>query len=164
MYILKDDVISLPSCYTGAMDGRATPWDGNSYAFLGDVTQWVINTVELPANAFRTIVNVQAKTSDYIATHLNLVGNKGLPNLPAEDPEATIVTTRQVMYLPYCYVPMLLNPPVIHWRRCGSYFIPLSSRRTISCHVPLCWNGSVPYRWVPPFLAMLTKLVPLRQF
>jgi hypothetical protein len=49
-----------------AMDGQATPWDDKEYAFLGNVTQGVIVTVEFPANALQVVGNVRAKTSDYI--------------------------------------------------------------------------------------------------
>jgi hypothetical protein len=56
--------LHLPSCYTGSLDGQVTPWDGKSYAFLGEVIQGVVTTVAFPSTSFQTVLNVHAKTSD----------------------------------------------------------------------------------------------------
>jgi hypothetical protein len=45
--------------------------------------------VELPANAFQTVVNLRAKTADYIFGHLDELGATGLPFLAVDDAEAT---------------------------------------------------------------------------
>jgi hypothetical protein len=92
------------------MDRHTTPWDSKSYAFLGNVTQGVLTTVGLLSTTFRTIVNVRAKTSDYIVTNLDTIGDKGLSALLVDEPEVTLVSTWQIMYLPYRNVPLFLNP------------------------------------------------------
>jgi hypothetical protein len=92
------------------MDGRETPWDGKTYAYLGDVTQGVITTLELPNTIFQSVANIRVKTSDYIVTNLDRLGNKGLPYIAADDPEATFITMRQIMYSPYRYAALLLKP------------------------------------------------------
>jgi hypothetical protein len=102
--------LHLPSHYIEAMDGQANPWDDKEYAFLGDVTQGVITTVKFPNDAFQVVGNVRAKTSDYIVTNLNLLGNKGLPHLVADDHEVTLVATRRLIYLPYRHVPFFMSP------------------------------------------------------
>jgi len=90
----------MPSKYIGALDGKTSPWYGNSYAFLGKITQGVVTTVNFLNNSFNPMMNIRSKSSDYIVTHLDLIGNKGLPAVPADEPEAELVSTRRVMYLP----------------------------------------------------------------
>jgi len=58
--------VHLPSKYISTIDGQVTPWDGNSYAALGEITQGVVTTVTLPNTCFATVLNVRAKTTDYI--------------------------------------------------------------------------------------------------
>ncbi len=81
-----------------------SPWDGNTYAFLGEITQGVITTVNFPNTSFNPVMNVRSKTSDYIVTHLDAIGNKGLPPATAETPEDELVSTRRVIYLPARYM------------------------------------------------------------
>jgi hypothetical protein len=83
----------MPSKYIGSMDGQVTPWDGRAYASLGEVTQGVVTTVNLPHDAFHIVANIRAKTTDYIINHLDLLGDNGLPPTDVNDPEATLITT-----------------------------------------------------------------------
>jgi hypothetical protein len=71
----------------------------------------MVTTIQLPATLFQTVHNVRVKTSDYMVAHLNEMTDYGLPpGRNEDDAESTLVTTRQVMYLPMKYVPLLLNP------------------------------------------------------
>jgi len=102
--------LHLPSKYTGSLDGRQTPWDGISFAFLGEVTQGQATTVILPDTAFRATGNIRAKTADFIMANIDTIGAYGWEPIAADEPDATQVVTRTMMYLPARYVPLLLNP------------------------------------------------------
>jgi hypothetical protein len=102
--------LCILSRYVGALDGQMSPWDGNTYAFLGEITQGVVTTVNFPNTSFNPVMNMRSKTSDYIVTHLDAIGDKGLPPATAKEPEAELVSTRRVIYLPARYVPLFLNP------------------------------------------------------
>jgi hypothetical protein len=91
------------------MDAQTTPRDGNCYAFLGEVSQGIVMTVAFPNNAFLMIMNVRAKTSDYAATHLEEIGNKGFSPILGINPESAIMNSWQIMYLPSKYVALFLN-------------------------------------------------------
>ena len=101
--------LHLPSKYIGALDGRITPWDGKVFAFVGDVSHNTATTVQLPDNAFRAFINVRVKTTDYMVTHLDELTDLGFPVVQGNDPESEVVSTRQMMYLPARYVPLLLD-------------------------------------------------------
>jgi hypothetical protein len=102
--------LHMPAKYVGALDGQTSPWDGNSYAFLGEITQGVVTTVNFLNNSFNPVMNIRSKSSDYIVTHLDFIGNKGLPAVLADELDAELVSTRRIVYLPAQYVPLLLNP------------------------------------------------------
>jgi len=53
----------------------------------------MITTVELPANVFRTVNNVRAKTCDYIISHLDQIKEVGLEPVLADEPTATRIST-----------------------------------------------------------------------
>jgi hypothetical protein len=93
--------VHLPSKFVSALDGSTTPWDGQGFGFLGEVTQTMVTTVPFPSTAFRAVMNIRAKTYDYIVTHLDEIGAKGLPANPANEPDTTLVNTRQFMYLSF---------------------------------------------------------------
>jgi len=57
-------VLHLPARFTGALDGRTTPWDNNLYAFLGEVTQGTVTTVVFPNTAFNVIEHIRARTTE----------------------------------------------------------------------------------------------------
>jgi hypothetical protein len=56
--------LHLLSRYTSSLDGRVTPWDGMSFAFLGEVTQGQVTTATIPDTAFRVIANVPSHSTD----------------------------------------------------------------------------------------------------
>jgi hypothetical protein len=66
---------------TGALDGRDTPWDGSTFAFIGKITQGFISSVLLPNTAFQTMLNIRAQSNKNIITHLEELGDQGLPPL-----------------------------------------------------------------------------------
>jgi hypothetical protein len=101
--------IHLPSRFVSALDGTVTPWDGRGFASLGEVTGTTVTTVAFPDIAFRPVMNTRAKTSDYIVTHLDELGRKGLAPAAANDVDSSNVNTRTFMYLPPRYVPLLLD-------------------------------------------------------
>jgi len=102
--------LHLPSRYIGSLDGSPTPWDGLSYAFLGELTQGVVTTVELHNNAFSAVNNVRAKTCEYIVDHLDEIEEVGLEPVLADKLESTRISTHQIMYLQAKYVSLMLNP------------------------------------------------------
>jgi len=101
--------LHLPSKYIAALDGSTTPWDGNKFMSLGEVHHNITTTVQIPDKAFRAITNVRVKTVEYILTHLDEIGDMGMPVVPVDDPDSVVVTTRQLMFLPAKYVPLLLR-------------------------------------------------------
>jgi hypothetical protein len=116
--------IHLPSRYIGSMDGQVTPWDGNSFAVLGEIIQGVITTVGFPNTSFSTVLNARAKTSDFILNNLATIGNKGYRSILMDEPEAEMVSTRKIMYLPARYVPLFLNPSGYTLRQAWELLLP----------------------------------------
>jgi hypothetical protein len=116
--------VHLPSKYISTIDGQVTPWDGNSYAALGEITQGVVTTVTLPNTCFATVLNVRAKTTDYILNNLATLGNKGFRAFLADKPDADPISTRKVMYLPTRYAPLFLNPSGYTLRRTWELLLP----------------------------------------
>jgi hypothetical protein len=102
--------LHLPSRYTSALDGRLMPRDGHCYGFLGEVTQGLVTTVTFPGYAFRAVLNVRAKTSDYATLHLDELGDKGFPEPKDDDPDATVVSTLKVLYFQSKYVSLFFHP------------------------------------------------------
>ncbi len=144
--------LHTPSCYAGSLDGQVTPWDGNCFAFLGEVTQGSVSTVDLPLNVFRTVGYVQAKTSDYIVTHLNEMGDYGLRPPIANDQDADTVTTRTIMYLPKRYVHLFLNPAGYTLKQTWELLYPLimDNNDLVPCGALLKWLGVVSMGIVNP--------------
>ena len=103
-------VLHLPARFTGALDGRTTPWDNNLYAFLGEVTQGTVTTVVFPNTAFNVIEHIRARTTEFILQNLEAVnGTEGFPPVPQNDPQVTDIATRYIMYLPARYVSLMLD-------------------------------------------------------
>lgn len=102
--------LHLHSKYTSALDGQTTLWDGVSFAFLGDLVHGMVTTVMLPGNAFRVVGNIWAKTADYMVTNLVMIAENGFEPVPQDEADATIVSTRRLMYLPARYVALMLDP------------------------------------------------------
>jgi hypothetical protein len=63
--------IHMPSKFVSSLDGWTMPWDGQSFAFLGEQSQGVVSTIELPNNAFRTVNNIRAWTQRKSGKRLN---------------------------------------------------------------------------------------------
>jgi len=91
------------------LDGRVTSWDGKSYAFLGELTHGMATTVEFPEAAFRLVPNIRVRTLDYIQDHWDEVTALGMPFLPADEPDTTVISTRNMMYVPARYAQHLLR-------------------------------------------------------
>ncbi len=133
--------VHLPSKFVSALDGSTTPWDGQGFGFLGEVTQAMVTTVTFPGTAFRAIMNSRCKTSDYIVTHLDEIGAKGLPPSQANDPESTLINTRQFMYLPAKYVPLMLNPSGYTLRQAWDLLYPalVDTNALADCQPLITW-------------------------
>ncbi len=67
----------LPSRFPSSLTGTTTPWDGQLFAYLREVLQGMVTTIQLPATLFQTMHNVRVKTSDYMVTHLNEMTDYG---------------------------------------------------------------------------------------
>jgi len=102
--------VHLPTKVTSALTGEVTLWDGQIFAYLGELLHGTVTTVQLPVNIFCTITVAVTKTSKYMITHLEELTTDGFPPCTANDEEATDITTRRLMYFPPCYVPILLDP------------------------------------------------------
>jgi len=133
--------IHLPSRFVSALDGVATPWDGKGFAFLGEVTQTTVTTVDFPANAFRAIMNTRAKTSDYIVTHLDELGPRGLVPPDAADQDSNLVNTRMIMYLPARYAALLLNPAGYSLKETWDILYPaiIDANDLVNCQTLIDW-------------------------
>jgi hypothetical protein len=100
----------LPARFTSALDGRVTPWDGNLYTCLGEITQGTTTTVCFPATAFNIVANVFAFTDAHINANLpNGNGPDVFPAQAAGNNNVTALTTRYLMYLPSRYVHLFLD-------------------------------------------------------
>ncbi len=103
--------VHLPSKFTSALDGTDTPWDGLTFAFLGDLVQGVVTTIQLPTTMFRFLPNTRTRSAEYISNHLDTLGPQGLPEIaPDDEEEFEVVNTRSLVYLPARYVPLFLDP------------------------------------------------------
>jgi hypothetical protein len=132
--------IHLPSKYARALNGDTTSWDGQCFVYLGEITQGVVTTIQLPDNAFRTISNVYAKTSDYMATPLNELTEYGFPGRDG-DPDVNQVTTRRIMYLPPRYAHLLLSPAGYTLRQAWEILYPalVDAQDLQNCSALLKW-------------------------
>jgi len=151
--------LHLPSRYAGSLDGSPTPWDMKSFAFLGEITQGFVSTIELPNMVFRTVANIRAKTSDYIVTHLDELETYGIPQAPAEEPDSTLITTRTIMYLPARYVPLLLNPSGYTLRQTWEILYPalVDADDLIKCNALIKWLRAVTMSSEGPAPAMASR-------
>jgi hypothetical protein len=102
--------LHLPMKYASALDGRTTPWDGQTFVYLGEAIQGQATTVILPAEACWPIYNVRAYSTEYVLNHLNDFGPFGLPYPGVNEAESAETTVRSMIYLPARYVPHMLNP------------------------------------------------------
>jgi hypothetical protein len=133
--------VHLPSRFVGALDGQVTPWDELHFACIGEVVQGQISMVILPDNCFWIVPNVRAKSSDYIVTHLEELGDNGIPRVAADDAEANQISTRAFMYVPARYVPLLLNPAGYTLRQMWELLYPaiVDANELLSCSALVKW-------------------------
>ena len=97
---------------TTSLPGLATPWDGVTFAFEGDVIPpGLINLVQLPANAFHLTNQVLAPTAATLNDHWAGIGADVECVGPFElgDVDVTPVVTRRLMPVPYACVPLMHN-------------------------------------------------------
>jgi hypothetical protein len=133
--------VHLPSHYTAALDGNATPWDGLSFAFLGDAIQGHTTTVILPDTSFRLVANVRSKTADFIVTNLDQCGAYGFPPALIDDQDTTVVSSRHMMYLPARYASLFLSPLGYSLRKVweGLYPAIVNVNDLQPCHALINW-------------------------
>jgi len=101
--------VHCPTKFIGAFDGTVSPWDNLSFAFLGEVVQRMATTVFFPNEAFSP-KTLRVKTLDYIVQHLDELNDLPLfpPVLP-DEADTEEITTRNCMFLPSAYTPLLLS-------------------------------------------------------
>jgi hypothetical protein len=86
-------------------------------------------------------MNIRAKSADYIVTHLDELGQRGLAPAAANYAEASNVNTRTFMYLPARYVPLLLNASGYSLRTTWELLYPAIAEANdlINCQTLLNW-------------------------
>jgi hypothetical protein len=70
-----------------ALNGRVTPWDGQSFAFLGNMAQGTATMIKLPELVFRAVMNNWVKTINYMVTNLAEMDVFGVPFVPMGEDE-----------------------------------------------------------------------------
>jgi hypothetical protein len=144
--------LHMPSRFVGSLDGKVTPWDGMSFAFLGDVVHGLATTVIFPQNAFNVTGNVRVLPLERILDAFQQDPMQQDPLHPVEPDEADgqLAYTRMLMYLPMRYAPYFLDAggytvrqtwellipllqanddlqncrPLVDWLRIASYYLP----------------------------------------
>ena len=92
---------------TNVLPGRATPWDGITFAFSGDVVPpGVIATVQVPAQAFHLTTATVAPTAATMADRLAglAAATPCLGPFVAEDDDVAPVASRYFTPVPHAYV------------------------------------------------------------
>ena len=95
---------------TTSLPGLATPWDGVTFAFDGDVVPpGLINLVQMPAQPFRLTNQVWAPTAATLSEYWQGVddGTPCMGPFDEDDDDMTAVTTRRFMPVPYAYVHLM---------------------------------------------------------
>ena len=145
--------LHMPSRFVGALDGRVTPWDGNAFAFLGDVVQGLATTVIFPPNAFNVTGNVRVLSQEVIleAYQNDPVRQEPLPPVEADAPNGQLTYTRMLMYLPPRYTPYFLDAGGYTVRQVWETMIPLlqANDDLVNCRPLLDWLR-VTSHYVPP--------------
>jgi len=134
--------VHLPSKFPSALDGTTLPWDGLIFAFLGDLVQGVITTIQLPALMFRFVPNTRTRSAEHIVTNLDDLGPQGLPEIePDAGGEFEAVNTRTLVYLPARYVPLFLDPSGYTLRQVWEVLYPaiIDANDLQACSTLLKW-------------------------
>ena len=95
---------------TTILPGLASPWDGLTFAFEGDVIPpGLVNLVQIPATAFHLTNQVLAPTAATLNDHWAGIGGDVACVGPFQlgDDAVTPVTTRRLMPVPYTYVHLM---------------------------------------------------------
>jgi len=103
-------LVHMLSRYPPAIDGRVTPWDNRICGYLGDVIRESPVNVLLPDSIF----DIQAPTLVYDEDTLtqelpNLANDAFFPRGRVQNGNVIEVQTRQLMYLPTRYAPLLIG-------------------------------------------------------
>jgi len=135
--------LHTPGRYVEALDGTSTPWDNNSYAFLGEVIRGQVSIANFPENAFDE-VTVRVKTEALMLQNLALLEQHPVfpPNPPnPDDPEVIEVITRRAMYLPAVYVPLCLSASGYSAKQMWEILYPALVQRqeTVVCAPLIRW-------------------------
>jgi hypothetical protein len=132
-----------PSKYVEAVDGTASRWDGQSFAFIGDVVMGMTSSIGFPRNAFEE-VQLWCKTVENMLNNLNILDLQPVfpPSLPdLDDPDTSHIVTRRMIYLPAVYVPLLLNSSGYTLRQVWDILYPaiLQRQETVICAPLIRW-------------------------
>jgi len=119
--------IHMPSRFVGSLDGRVTPWDGSSFAFLGDVVHGLATTVVFPPNAFNVTGNVRVLPCERLLEtyRQDPLQQDPLPPVTADELEGQLAYTRMIMYLPTRYAPYFLDANGYTIRQTWDTLLPL---------------------------------------
>jgi len=154
-----------PCRYLSSLDGTPTPWDTQSFAFIGDLVQNLISTIQFPDNAFE-VIQVRVRTADYMLQHLDELNLHPVfvPVEPdVEDPTTQVIRTRRFMYLPAVYVPLFLSAGGYTIRQIWERLYPALQQRQelIACAPLIRWLQAAstgvqpqPLRLGPPTLSV----------
>jgi hypothetical protein len=117
----------MPSRFIGSLDGRVTPWDGMSFAFLGDVVHGLTTTVMFPQNAFNVTGSVRVLPLERILEAFQQDPTQQDPLRPveADEAEGQLAYARMLMYLPIRYTPYFLDAGGYTVRQTWELLIPL---------------------------------------
>jgi hypothetical protein len=102
--------VHLASKFVSALDDTTMPWDGLGFATLGDVTQAIATTINLPDTVFWPRMNARVKTLAHFEESLEELGAYGLAPPEADGDDIELVSTRQVMFLLNKYAALLMQP------------------------------------------------------
>jgi hypothetical protein len=102
--------LHLPTQFISSLDGAPTPWDNKSFAFKGEAIQGLISVVQFPTNAFDE-VDAYVRPLAYMLEHQDELDDAPcFPPAYDNDEDSEEVTTRNCIFLPAVYVPLLLRP------------------------------------------------------
>jgi len=109
--------------------------------FLGELTQGIATTVELPDNAFCSVINIRTRMYEYIRDHPEKLLCTGMPYLPNDKEDTTINSTRSLMYLPGKYASLLLRPSGYDIREVWDILIPaiIAENDLVTCLPLITW-------------------------
>jgi len=103
-------LVHMLSRYPPAIDGRETPWDNHIFGYLGDLVQDQPIHVLLPDTIFEIMAPVNVYDEETLAQELPHLANGTFFSRGRVQQDNVIpITTRQLMYLPTKYAPLLIS-------------------------------------------------------